>query len=270
MTRAQAWGMRSLLHLARSELAELGRWSERAHAHSTEYNVGYWRAFSSLLRGWMQARGGELEAGRRRVDEGLQAYLRSGALLGLSRFYVLRAGLCLMAGDRAGASRDVEAAEQHVEQTGERYAEAELYRFKGRLLIEADPAGARAAFERAVAVARGQSAVLLELRAATELAELERTSGTRRSRPRAWPSCASASRRSRRCATSSAPARCSRRVNVYVCGMALALLAAFWLIIAAGLLFAPDDVLKASPAARRYGAIGCFIFAASCIIALGA
>ena len=53
-------------------------------------------------------------------------------------------------------------------------------------------------------------------------------------------------------------------------GMALALLAAFWLIIAAGLLFAPDDVLKASPAARRYGAIGCFIFAASCIVALAA
>ena len=98
VTRAQAWGMRSLLHLARSDLVELGHWAERAHAHSTEYNVGYWRAFSSLLLGWMQARGGELEAGRRRVDEGLQAYLRSGALLGLSRFYVLRAGLCLMAG----------------------------------------------------------------------------------------------------------------------------------------------------------------------------
>ena len=155
VTRAQAWGMRSLLHLARSELVELGRWAERAHAHSTEYNVGYWRAFSSLLLGWVQARRGELEAGRRRVDEGLHAYLRSGALLGLSRFYVLRAGLCLMAADRPGALRNVEAAEQHVEQTGERYAEAELYRFKGRLLIEADPAGARAAFERAVAVARG-------------------------------------------------------------------------------------------------------------------
>jgi predicted ATPase len=106
------------------------------------------------------------------VDEGLQAYLRSGALLGLSRFYVLRAGLCVMAGDRNRALRDVEAAEQHVEQTGERYAEAELLRFKGRLLIETDPSAAHAAFERAVAVARSQSAVLLELRAATELARL--------------------------------------------------------------------------------------------------
>ena len=76
VTRAQAWGMRSLLHLARSELDELGRWIERTHAHSTEYNVGYWRALSSLLRGWMQARGGELEAGRaarRRGPSGLPA-----------------------------------------------------------------------------------------------------------------------------------------------------------------------------------------------------
>ena len=75
--------------------------------------------------------------------------------------------------------------------------------------------------------------------------------------------------------TTSRRARSQRPVklkgqSLYVCGMALALLAAFWLIVAAGLLFAPDDVLKASPAARRYGAIGCFIFAASCIIALAA
>ena len=103
VTRAQAWGMRSLLHLARSELDELGRWIERAHAHSTEYNVGYWRALSSLLRGWMQARGGELEAGRRRVDDGpsgLPALRRAARALALR---VLRAGLCEMAGDRAGA-----------------------------------------------------------------------------------------------------------------------------------------------------------------------
>jgi len=50
--------------------------------------------------------------------------------------------------------------------------------------------------------------------------------------------------------------------------MALAFLAAFWLIIAAILLLAPEHVLPASKAARRYGAIGCGIFAASCVIGL--
>ena len=50
--------------------------------------------------------------------------------------------------------------------------------------------------------------------------------------------------------------------------MALALLAAFWVIVALFLMLAPDTVLPASLAARRYGAVGCLIFAASCILAL--
>ena len=50
--------------------------------------------------------------------------------------------------------------------------------------------------------------------------------------------------------------------------MALALLAAFWVIVALFLMLAPDTVLRASLAARRYGAVGCLIFAASCVLAL--
>jgi hypothetical protein len=53
--------------------------------------------------------------------------------------------------------------------------------------------------------------------------------------------------------------------------MALAFLAAFWIIVALFLLFAPDDVFRSgSPRVRRYGAAGCFIFAVSCLVALGA
>ena len=50
--------------------------------------------------------------------------------------------------------------------------------------------------------------------------------------------------------------------------MALALIAAFWVIVALFLLFAPENVITASLAARRYGAIGCLIFAGSCVLAL--
>ena len=50
--------------------------------------------------------------------------------------------------------------------------------------------------------------------------------------------------------------------------MALALIAAFWVILALVLLFAPANVLNAGVAARRYGAIGCLIFAGSCVLAL--
>ena len=50
--------------------------------------------------------------------------------------------------------------------------------------------------------------------------------------------------------------------------MALGLIAAFWLLVALFLLFAPEHVLSASLAARRYGAAGCLIFALSCLLAL--
>jgi hypothetical protein len=51
--------------------------------------------------------------------------------------------------------------------------------------------------------------------------------------------------------------------------MALAALAAFWVIVALFLLFAPDDVFRsARPASRRYGAIGCLVFAGFCLIGL--
>ena len=51
--------------------------------------------------------------------------------------------------------------------------------------------------------------------------------------------------------------------------MALAILAAFWVIVALVLLFAPDDVFRSSnPNTRRYGAIGSLVFAGFCILGL--
>ena len=171
VTRAQAWGMRALLHLSRGEPIEFALWTERTRAHSVEHDVGYWRTLASLLNGALRARTGELERGRAIVDAALDTYARSGSRLGLSRFAVLQAELSLAAGDQAGAFAGLAAAEAHVASTGERYSETELYRFKGRLLLGGDPEGATAAFERAVAVAREQGAVMLELRAATTLAQ---------------------------------------------------------------------------------------------------
>jgi len=177
VTLAQVWGMRALLHFARLEPAEFAHWTQKTHAQSVDRSLGYWRSLSAMLAGWLQARGGELEAGSELVDASLEAYMRAGNRLGLSRFYVMQADLRLLAGDRASAFAAIRTAEQHVEQTGERYSEAELFRFKGRMLMDGDPEGATAAFEHAVAAARAQHATLLELRSATQLAEHQRTLG---------------------------------------------------------------------------------------------
>jgi class 3 adenylate cyclase/predicted ATPase len=173
VTRAQAWGMRSLLHLSRGDMAEFGRWVERTRAHSVDHDLGYWRTVSSLLSGWLRGRAGELESGTAQVEESLDVYLASGSRLGTPHFYVLLADLRLVAGDRRGALDALRAGEEHIERTGERFSQSELLRFKARVLMAGDspdPQGAAAAYTRAVTAARQQNARMLELRAATRLA----------------------------------------------------------------------------------------------------
>jgi predicted ATPase len=183
VTRAQAWGMRSILHLSRAELVELGHWVDKTRGHSVDHDIGYWRTVSSLLSGWLQGRAGELELGTTRLDESLDAYLGSGSRLGVPHFHILQADLRLAAGDRRGALDVLRGGEEYIEETGERFSESELFRFKGRVLMAGDspdPHGATAAYERAVGAARDQNAKLLELRAATRFAEHQRRIGETR------------------------------------------------------------------------------------------
>jgi class 3 adenylate cyclase/tetratricopeptide (TPR) repeat protein len=180
VTLAQAWGMRSILHLSRAEPAELGRWVERTRAHSVDHGIGYWRVVAALLSGWLQGRAGDLRLGTARLEESLDAYLASGSRLSLPHFHILLADLRLAAGDRRGALDLLRAGEEHIEETGERFSESELFRFRGRVLMagdDPDPQGATEAYERAVRAAREQNARLLELRAATRLAAHQRAIG---------------------------------------------------------------------------------------------
>jgi class 3 adenylate cyclase/tetratricopeptide (TPR) repeat protein len=180
VTRAQAWGMRSILHLSRMEPADIGHWVEKTRAHSVDHDLGYWRTVSSLLSGWLRGRAGALELGTARLEESLDAYLASGSRLGTPHFQVLLADLRLAAGDRRRALDALRAGEEYIEESGERFSESELFRFKGRVLMAGDtpdPQGATAAYNRAVAAAREQNAKMLELRAATRLAAHERNIG---------------------------------------------------------------------------------------------
>jgi len=182
VTRAQAWGMRTILHLNRAEPAELSRWVELSRAHSVEHNIGYWRILSALFSGWLRGRAGELRAGSKEIEESLDAYTRSGCTLGLPHFCVLLADLRLAAGDPRGALEVLEVGRRHIEDTGERFSESELFRFMGRALLEGpEPDGdaATTAYQKAVEASRSQGAKLLWLRAATELTVYQRKIGAR-------------------------------------------------------------------------------------------
>lgn len=180
VTRAQAWGMRTILHLNRAEPAELSRWVELSRAHSVEHNIGYWRILSALYSGWLRGRAGDLRAGSKEVEESLDAYTSSGCTLGLPHFCVLLADLRLTAGDRRGALDALNFGRRHIEATGERFSESELLRFLARTLVEGpepDLDAATTAYQQAVEASRTQGAKLLCLRAATELITHQRNIG---------------------------------------------------------------------------------------------
>jgi class 3 adenylate cyclase/tetratricopeptide (TPR) repeat protein len=173
VTKAQAWGMRSILHLARGEPVGLRDWTEKTRAHSADLNIGYWHTVSLLHAGWQQGRGGQLRTSIAVLEEQLEAYLASGSRLSLPHFYILLADLRLAAGDQQHALEALRAGRAHIIETGERFSESELFRFMGRALMTGDspdPEAATAAYEQAVAAAAEQNAKLLELRAVTGLA----------------------------------------------------------------------------------------------------
>ncbi|MHB8691064.1 MAG: hypothetical protein ACYDHH_07430 [Solirubrobacteraceae bacterium] len=172
VTLAQAWFMRSVLHLSRNEPLEFSRWIERTRAYSVEQNIGYWRTISSLYDGWREARSGMLASGMAKLQASLQEYIAAGSRLSLTHFSVLLADVRLLAGDRAGALAALETGERHLVESNERYSEAAYFAFKGRVLMaepSPDPDAATVAYERAAAVAEAQHARLMQLRTLTQL-----------------------------------------------------------------------------------------------------
>jgi class 3 adenylate cyclase/tetratricopeptide (TPR) repeat protein len=183
VTLTQTWGMRAGLLLTKGELGPLGPWLQKARAQSGELNNGYWRIVCSMWSAWLLGRTGNLELGIARMQEELVAYFASGSRLAVPTFYVLLADLRLAAGDKVRALTALRAGQEHIEATGERMPEPELQMSLGRALMageDPDPAAAAAAYGRAVDVARGQRARLLELRAATYLTLHQRRTGEAR------------------------------------------------------------------------------------------
>jgi class 3 adenylate cyclase len=75
--------------------------------------------------------------------------------------------------------KELEKAASEIEVTEERWAESNLHRIRGELLIAiGDLMGAEASFRQAIEIGRCQSAKLWELRAATCLARLRRDQGS--------------------------------------------------------------------------------------------
>jgi predicted ATPase len=164
------------LHQFRGEVRAAEENAEGLIAIGAEYGLTNWLALGTIFRGWAMAKQGRTQEGIAQIQDGLA----NTRLIGWSELY-RPYGLSLLAeacGETGRLDEGLSALREALAIADEhenRFYEAEIHRLKGELLLKQDDSNAAEAqncFERAVEVARGQSAKSLELRATVSLARL--------------------------------------------------------------------------------------------------
>ena len=157
----------------------------RQHADEM-FNLGndhgfpMWTGWALSYRGQWSTMVGEASEGVRLITEALAIKRAAGAVISDPVFLTFLAGAFFKLGQPGdGLSRLHEAA-QFIENTDERYYEAEVYRLKADLLrMTGEQAAAEQSYRKALALADRQNAKAHQLRAAMSMARLWRDQGKR-------------------------------------------------------------------------------------------
>jgi class 3 adenylate cyclase/tetratricopeptide (TPR) repeat protein len=130
-------------------------------------------AIGHIMRGWCLVALGRAQEGIPLLLQGVQVCRAGGRNLMVPFFLTVLAEAHGMAGEPQRGMQHLSKAFDLVGKTHERWAEAEMHRVRGSLLLAiGDHAAAASSFGRAVGVAKEQGAKFWELRAAVGLAGL--------------------------------------------------------------------------------------------------
>jgi predicted ATPase len=169
---AWTWPMRVL-----GDLEALERESAALASYCAEKRVEQIRLLAGLHHAYARAMREPIEKNVGAIRAALDALRKSGGHTGNSAHISHLAEALLIAGDLAGAEAALEDGFAFVAQSEERYWLADLHRLQGQAALkrpEPDRLRAEACFVKAIEIARSQEARLLQLRAATDLAQLWR------------------------------------------------------------------------------------------------
>jgi predicted ATPase/class 3 adenylate cyclase len=157
----------------------------QAHAEelftlSTEHGFPFFLGVATTFRGASLTELGKAREGLALVEHGVAAMRASGAVISMSHA-LAEASVAHAKLDQPGEGLDrLAEAAQIAETTEQQIDEPEVYRLRGYLLdVALDSGAAERSYHQALAVARSQSAKLMELRASVNLAHLWRKQGKR-------------------------------------------------------------------------------------------
>jgi predicted ATPase len=146
----------------------------------SEHGFPFWAAGGQILHGWAGTREGEPAAGIAMLRSGLDAWRKTGARLWMPMFLALEAEVHAKGGRNGAALHAIEQALATSDETGERWALAEVLRIKAGLLLAAGRAKANEVenlLTQSLEIARRQQALCWELRTSCDLARLWRAQG---------------------------------------------------------------------------------------------
>jgi class 3 adenylate cyclase/predicted ATPase len=162
-------GATAALHQATEELAAL----------AAEHRFPFYAAAGQIYRGWVLSAGPDVARGIEVLREGMATFMDLGSVA-LRPYFSAR--IAVLSAAAAASARDgiglLDEAQEQVDQSGQRWCEAELHRSRGVLLSAfPDARQAESCLQRSLATARRQGARLWELRAACSLGRLWRDQG---------------------------------------------------------------------------------------------
>jgi class 3 adenylate cyclase/predicted ATPase len=146
----------------------------------TEHDFPFWAAGGRILDGWAIACQGKVDEGIEKLDEGLAAWRKTGARLWLPIFLALKAEAHTKVGRSDIALNIIEEALAISDETGERWAVAEVLRIKASLLQASGRATAdeiENLLIKSLETARRQQALSWQLRTACDLVRLRQGQG---------------------------------------------------------------------------------------------
>jgi len=166
----------------RREVEATQEQGEALIALSHEQGFTLWEALGVTSRGWALAKQGRTEEGIAQIRQGLAATQATGAEMWQPHLLGYLAEACGEAGQPEEGLTALTEALDLASRTGYAILDPELYRLKGELMMMQDGSSAAQAegcFQRAIEIARQQSAKSWELRATMSLARLLAHQGRR-------------------------------------------------------------------------------------------
>jgi tetratricopeptide (TPR) repeat protein len=170
--RQAAFWLEALLEVRMRDAVRVADAAERLAALQEDYGAPEGKSAALWFRGWARAQLGDPREGHRLIRQGYDEVTRIGMRAFGAETLGYAAEASLLAGDAAGAQREIEEALGCAQASGDRSALPYLWMIEAQIeRARGEPQRARASLQRAIAEASDQDAAWLELLARSALCE---------------------------------------------------------------------------------------------------